>query len=512
MPSQPTRSTSSSSDASSAPAEIFGSTVPRLWTPPLRELTPETSYGFDVIWFADHVLGTPLDPWQQWAAIHLGELLPDGRPRFRTVVILVARQNGKTLLALVLVLYWMFVEYQALTLLTSTDRSYAKRFWQRLCEWAQENPWLAEHLGRGAVRLTISEEALTTLDGAELIFAANNGRAGRSTTLHRWVCDELREHRTDAAWSSATNAQNAVPDAQTVCISNQGDDSALVLDMLRGPAVEFIETGEGDPRLGLFEWSGPPGVDPDDVSALAAANPNLNRPGHGPDLDALLGAARRAKRAGGQELASFRTEVLCQRVALLDPAIDPDLWAAARATVPDLAHHRDRVALCLDVSLDGSHASLVAAAELDGRIYLDVVAAWQGFGCTKQLRADLPGIVERVRPRVLGWLPGGPAAAVAADLAPRRGWPPRRVVVEEIRADTAAACMALPELVKAGEIAHPDDPMLNAHVAAAQRLRTGDRFVYTRSGTGPVDGAYAAAGAVHLARTLPPPPPPLVAL
>jgi hypothetical protein len=68
----------------------------------------------------------------------------------------------------------------------------------------------------------------------------------------------------------------------------------------------------------------------------------------------------------------------------------------------------------------------------------------------------------------------------------------------------------LAEQVQGGEIVHPNDPMLTLHVESAQKLRRGDAWVFTRRGTGPIDGAYALAGAVHLARTLPPPPPPLV--
>lgn len=485
---------------------------PRLATPPLRELTRDTSYGFDVIEFADTVLGMPLDPWEEVAVIRAGELLPDGRPRFRVVLIIVARQNGKTLLAKVLIAYWLFLEHIPLVLGTSTDRSYAKRTWADVCELAKSNPWLADRLGPGALRLTIGEESLRTLDGAEYTFAANNRRAGRSTTLHRWVCDELREHQNWDAWNAATNAQNAVPTAQTVCISNQGDDTGVVLDALRSSALAFIETGVGDPRLGLLEWSAPDGADPTDLSALAMANPNLDRR---IDRDALLGAAMRAKAAGGEELAGFRTEVMCQRVRLLDPAIDPDRWEACGTSTPlDLAEHRDRVALAYDIALDGTHATLAAAAVVDGQVHVEVVAAWDGAGCTKALRAELPDLVRKVRPRVLAWLPAGPAAAVAAELADRRvrGWPPRRVAIEEIRAEQTQVCMGLADLVVAGELRHPRDPLLDAHVAASQRLPRGDAYVYRRRGAGPIDAAYALAAAAHCARTLPPAPPPLAVL
>ncbi len=506
---QPTRSTNSGPAA--APPEILGHTEPRLWTPPLRELTPETSYGFDVIDFARDVVGMPLDEWEEWAVIHAGELLEDGRPRFRVCLILVARQNGKTTLAKVLILYWLFVERVGDILGTSTDRTYAKRTWTQTHELATGNEWLSQHLGPRAVRLTLGEESFRTLDGVEYVFAANNGRAGRSMTLARWLCDELREHDSFDAWDAATNTMNAVPGAQVLAISNQGDDTAIVLDSIRDSALAYIETGEGDPRVGLFEWSAPDGADPEDVHALAAANPNLGRR---IDIDALRGAAMRAKRAGGLELSGFRTEVLCQRVRLLDPAIEPALWEAAGTDTPlNLADHRGQLALCLDVSMDGSHAALVGAAVVDGKVHVEVIEAWDGFGCTKALRADLPALVRKVQPRAFGWFPAGPAAAVAADLAEKRGaWPPRRVEVAELRGEVASVCMGLAEQVHTGQLVHPRDPMLDQHVENAQRLRRGDAWVFMRRDAGPVDGVYGMAGAVWLARTLPAAPPPLTVL
>lgn len=452
------------------------------------------------------MLTAPLDPWQRWAAIHLGELLPDGRPRFRVVLILAARQNGKTLIGTTLLAYWLAIETVPLVLGTSTDRKYAKRTWSAICEQFRTNPHLSRLLPPNAIRLTLGEETLRTLDGAEYIFAANNGNAARSTTLHRWLCDELREHTDWACWASATNAMNAVPDAQVVVLTNQCDESGVVLDSLRGAALGHLETGNGDPRLGLFEWSSPDGSAPDDPAALAQANPNLGRR---VDVDALLGAAARAKAAGGQELTEYRTEVQCMRVHQMDPAIDPAAWRECATTDPvNLAEHRQRVALAFDVSLDGMHATAVVAAKLDARVHVEVVGAWSGTGCTRALRTELPALVERIRPRRVAWYPGGPAAVVAADIAERkgqRGWTPRGTTVEAITTEGAATAMGLADLVLAGELIHPDDDLLAAQVASAGKLWTGDRWTFTRRGRHPVDGVYALAAACHTARTLPPP-------
>lgn len=485
---------------------VTGSPTPRIWTPPLRELTPETSFGFDLIDFAE-AIGWPLDPWQRWLAIHMGELLPDGRPRFRMVLALVARQNGKTLFARVLTLYWMYVEQVPLVLGVSASREMAKESWRKVIEMASANPWLAEV--QHTERYTLSEECFTA-EGSAYRFAAPNQRAGRSFTVHRGVLDELRELHDWDTYNALINAMNAVPDAQAVAITNQGEAGAVVLDSLRDSAITFIETGQGDPRLFLAEWSAPNGADPTDPEALALANPDL---GNRLQLDSIIGQAIRAKNAGGIELAGFRTEVMCQRVTLLDSAIDEDAWRAAGTDDPlDLAAHRDKLALCVDVALDGSHATLVAAAQIQGITHVEVVQVWHGYDATAKLRRDLPGLVERLKPRALGWFPAGPAASVAASLSAKAGgrsWARARTRVAELTTETAAVCMGLAEQVAAREVQHPRDEMLTNHVQATQKLRRGDAWVFTRRGSSPIDGTYALAGAVHLARTLPAALPPL---
>lgn len=491
---------------------VFGHTEPRLFTPPLRELTPETSYGFAVIEFAERI-GKPLDPWERWVVIHAGELLEDGRPRFRQVLILVSRQNGKTYLLSVLALFWLYVERRRMVLGLSTNLAYAKEAWTQAVAWAEDE--LTDEEWK--VRLAAGEEALSParIDGEDKApayrIAASNRRGGRSLTVHRLIIDELREHSDWSAMNAAKHTTRAVRDAQSFYITNQGDDSSVVLDSLRKSALTFLETGEGDERFGIFEYSAPDGSDPEDVEALAMANPNL---GHRIELDALLADARTAKAAGGEELAGFKTESMCMRVHMLNPGIDPDHWSAG-ADPKSMDDVRDRVALCLDVSLDATHATLLAAAaEPGGTVRVEVVARWVGQGCTAALRRELPGLVARVKPQVLGWFPTGPAAVIAADLAERKSadWPPRGVKLEPITSDITAMCMGLSDLVTGGSLRHPDDPMLNEHVAATTKVWRGDAWVFARKGSGPIDASYAMAGAVHLARIMPPPRAPLVVL
>lgn len=518
---------------SSAPdaSAVLGCTEPRLWTPPLRELTPYTSVGFDRIEFARDVLHRPFDPWQEWLNIHAGELLPDGRPRFRIVLVLAARQNGKTEMPVILSLYWQFIEVASLILGTSTKLNYAQESWKKARKLADkvaqrndaEGKRIRELIGRTRwYRETNGEQESWTVEDSRYKIAASNEEGGRSLTIDRLVCDELRQHHDYSAWDACEPAASP-RDAQIWAMSNAGDDNSVVLNDLRDDAIEFIkwwgENGnegiaelllsggypEGMPdfRLGLFEWSAPEDADPTDIHALAQANPNLNRRNN--DGPTLLAKARRAVARGGKALTGFQTENMCIKVKLLDPAIDPGKWRDCFSP-GDLSGARSRVALVFDVAPDELHATLLAAAVLaDGRTRIEAVSAWTGPDCMGRLRTDLPGHLAQIKPQALGWLPVGPAAALAADMRKRPGWPPAGVTVAEIRGEVPAICMGLAEQVRAGRVAHSNDPLINDHVLGAERLYRGDVWVFSRKGEGHVDAAYAAAGAVHLARTLPPP-------
>ena len=176
---------------SSAPP-LLGSTLPRLWARPKVigppgpcgcgcALTPETSMGFAVAEFAV-MAGMPLLPWQRWLVIHGMELLPDGRPRFRTVLVLVARQNGKTSLLKVVTLFWLLVDLVPLVLGTSTKLDYARESWEAALSLAEASPDLLAEFPRtkaGGIdaRRANGEQTLTSLDGCRYKIAAANSSA-----------------------------------------------------------------------------------------------------------------------------------------------------------------------------------------------------------------------------------------------------------------------------------------------------------------------------------------------
>ncbi len=567
----------------------LGSTIPRIRTPPLERespgpcdcldwaderatpacicrcivecgctLSPESSFGFQVIDFAHNVLRFPPDPWQRWLLIHGMELGPNDRPRFRKVLVLVARQNGKTQLLVIISLFWMFVQQVAIVLGISSKLEYAKEAWAKAKDLAQGNRYLKPRIPkRGGVRMENGNITLTAMhpqydDDGEIIIiddepiympsrykiAAANDDAGRSLTVDRLIMDEFRRQYDWNAYNAAIPTQNAVSDAQAWLLSNQGDYRSEPLHSLQDSAHAFIKSGIGDPKLGCFEWSAPIGSDPTDPIALAMANPNVGRR---IEWDDLLGEAARVKGKGGKELAGFKIEIMCMRVPQTDPAIDPIAWREC-ATGTSLAPWSDRLVWCFDVSIDEQHATLYAAvrvpiaisesASLEGRpqavtdtlessyvIMVDVVKAWSGPSCSDALARELPGLVKKHKPVAVVWFPGGPAASVASAMEKRKrradepAWPPRGTELEEVRGDAPAACMGFASMVNARKLAHGADTseddwattdLLSVHALSADKLPVGDAWRFTRRDAAHCDAAYAAAGAAHKARSASP--------
>jgi len=455
---------------------LLGRREPRLGTEPLHALTKATTYGYEVAEFARVVLGEPLLPWQEEAACRMLERLPDGSLRYRTFVVLVARQSGKSHLMRVIGLWFLYVQGVRLILSVAQSLDVAREAWRAACQSIEADPSLRAELER--ISRVNGDEHMALDGGRRWKISAANRSAGRGLSVDVLFMDEAREQRSWDAWSALAATTTARPNAITVVISNAGDDESVVLNALREAALAGT-----DPSIGIAEWSAPEGCDLDDPAAWEMANPGL---GHTVSEQALRSALTT------DPPPVFRTERLCQRVdSLADVAVQADAWAACHDAAMSLDGLRDRVAVCLDVAPDLGHVTLTAAAVgADGRVRVETVAGWDS---TRAALADLPDWLERIRPKSRGYF-RGPTDALAADLA-ALGFEPITQVT--------AACQALAEAVQSRRLLHPGDALTTTHVLGAKRYPVADGWRFVRRGVGHVDAAYAAAGAVWLARTMP---------
>lgn len=285
---------------------LYGVTEPRLFPKPLRRLTRHTTLGFEAIEFAEVVLGWTLFPWQKWFLKHALELLPDGTPRFKTIVLMIARQNGKTTIIQILTLWKMYVQGARLTLGTAQKEDTAKEVWKSTLEIAQSIDYLAAEIPeKGGISTTNGSIQFRLIGGQRYKVGTANRRGGRGLSVDGFaIIDELREQTSWEAWSAITKTTAAKATGQVVAMSNAGDASSVVLRTLRESALEGLENGTSQ-SLGWFEYSAPDDCDKWDRAAWAMSNPSL---GWNPELqESTLEAF-----AETDPEDVFRIEVLCQ--------------------------------------------------------------------------------------------------------------------------------------------------------------------------------------------------------
>lgn len=178
-----------------------------MFTPPLRPLTPDTTRGFELIEFAKEVLEVPLLPWQEWLALHALETLPDGTYRFRTVVLMIARQSGKSTFLMILALWRMYADGAPLVIGTAQNLDIAEELWTAAYEPAQSIPELEELIDH--VDKTNGKKALRLTSDERYKVAAASRRGGRGLSGDLVLMGELREHQSWDAWGAVTKTTMA---------------------------------------------------------------------------------------------------------------------------------------------------------------------------------------------------------------------------------------------------------------------------------------------------------------
>ena len=339
------------------PGVRYGATEPRICTPPLRDLTRETSLGFEVIDFAREILGVELYPWQKALLIRGLELLPDGSYRFRRIIVLVARQQGKTTLASVLAAWWLFMDairhpdhvppFKFKVVGVAQNLDIAREPWAAVKMWCDPEPETNEEAELAIPALQAGTAKVSDTNGKEGIVVSSRAhyeiRAAanaRGKPAARVLMDEMREQKDWKAWNAVSQTLKSFWSGQLWGISNAGDVSAVVLRQQRDVGLadyadweKYVEGGiqsaeeyanTHDVSLGLFEWSAPDGCALDDVDAILQANPSI---GYG----AMTIAAALADIRGMTD-AGYRTEVLCQWVtADVDAFMDVKKWRSLHA-------------------------------------------------------------------------------------------------------------------------------------------------------------------------------------
>lgn len=448
-------------------------------------------------------MAPPLLPWQKWFLIHALELNEDRSFRFRTLLLLVARQNGKTFLLVLLILWRMVLDGSPLVIGTAQNLDVAEEAWAKAVAIVEAIPDLE------AIKAKVSKvngkHSLTLTNKARYKVQAATRRGGRGFSGDLVILDELREHQTWDAWSAVSKTTMARKRAQAIGASNAGDIASIVLRHLRKVAIDALEgrkpneaveiDGEeieiDDDSLGIFEWSAADGRAVTDRDGWAEANPSL---GYTITEKAIAAACKTDPEW------IFRTEVLCQFVNTSKGGPFPEgKWEATR----DPASRRLEGAplyACVDTSHNRTMTYIaIAAVREDGKWHVEIIAARAGTDWVLPWFKARPGKFAAITMQTKG----APVSSLVPEFEEAG-----ITLVEWAAENLGRASGILYDAVNDEKLRHRDQPALDIAAVSALTKPAGDAWLIDRKNS-PEDAAplVCIAAALWLMFTRPKPKP-----
>ncbi len=269
---------------------LRGATKARLHSPLLKGKTRSD----EIAKMADE-LGMPLLPWQKWVLDDMMRVDAKGMYIRKTSLLLIARQNGKSHLGRMRVIWGLFYGGETKHLIMSSNRATALMTFREIA-WIIEN---APHLKAAtkAIRYANGGERIELLNGATLDLVSDTRDSSRGRTCDYLWIDEVREISKDG-YTAAIPTTRARANSQTLLTSNAGDAFSETLNTLRERALSAPPKS-----FGFYEYSAPQYCKITDRNAWAMSNPAL---GYTITEESLEEAVATNK------IEDIRTELLCQ--------------------------------------------------------------------------------------------------------------------------------------------------------------------------------------------------------
>jgi len=422
-------------------------------------------------------LGRDFMPWQRQVADVALEIDPaTNLPAYRTVVLTVPRQSGKSTLLLS-----VFLQRCMSTFWSSTSRPGGAPGRQRCLYTAQtqkdaREKWEDDYVtdleasdklrGRFRVSRASGREQIRFTNGSSVGISASTEKAGHGKVLDLPVVDEAFAQVDDRLDQAFVPAMSTRRQAQLWVVSTAGSPESLYLKAKVDAGRRLVEN-ETTSGLAYFEWSAPEDADPDDEDAWARCMPAL---GHTIDLE-VVRSARLSLSA-----VEFRRAYLNQWVDRHagERVIRADDWN--RCYDPESVID-SKLVIALDVALDRQMSAVSAAGRRsDGGTHIQVVRHGHGTDWV------VPYAVELAKSRravavVLD--PSGPAGSLIPDLLAAGVEP----VVTTAR-DMVQACGAFYDAATTTTLRHRRQPPLEQALASARRRELGDAWAWGRRQSG----------------------------
>jgi phage terminase large subunit-like protein len=332
------------------------------------------------------IIKIPLLPWQEYVLKDMLTVDAKGKWIRKTNLLLIARQNGKTHLARMLILAHL-IKWETNVLIMSSNRSMALDTFRQVTDILENNDHLKGFVKQ--IRYANGTESIEMLNGTRLdvVAATRDGSRGRSVNGLLFI-DEVREI-TEEGFRAATPVTRAHPNSHTLLCSNAGDAFSTVLNDLRERAISYPPKS-----FGFYEYSAPQYCKIDDRNAWALANPSL---GYTITEEAIEEAIATSP------IENTRTETLCQWIDSLSSPWPHGVLEETSDNTLEMSTGAYTV-FGFDVSPSRRNGSLVAGQLLpDGRIGIGILETYSSQVAIDELKmaASIKGWCDLYKPRLV---------------------------------------------------------------------------------------------------------------
>lgn len=429
-------------------------------------------------------LGVPLMPWQQLVADVGLEILDDGRPAYREVVVTVPRQNGKT----TLVLSWqlhralLWGGRQSVFYGAADGNAARKKLIDDQLPILRSSP-LSSALAN--VRLAAGSEALVLKNESRIEVMGSSQSAGHGRTIDLAIADEVWSDLDDRREQALIPAMSTRKDAQLLVVSTAGHAESVYLrrkvDAGRAAVLEGRNTA-----IAYFEWSADTDAAIDDPATWAACMPAL---GHTISEDAVAHAL------ASMTEDEFRRAYLNQWTEAHERVIPQAAWEAICADVAPTSG----LAFGVDINPERSFSS-IAVVDSSG------IGELGNYGAGTAWVVDRTVELAKRHRAPVAVDTAGPAGTLIPELE-NAGV----TVIKVGGRDFAHACASLYDAVADQKIrvrdAQPMFEPLDHAVAVACRRPLGDAWAFARRNTSSDISPLVALTLAHWAQTVAAPAP-----
>ena len=360
---------------------LVGHVKPRIHTPLLKG----ASRVDEVAELAEKI-GMPLLDWQRFVLEDMLRVDAKGEFRRKTLGLLIARQNGKTHVARMLILAHLFLWDSKMVIGMSSNRNMALDTFRQVANAIMDNDFLKDQVKQ--IRYANGQESITTLKGNRYQIVAATRDGSRGLTANFLFIDELREI-SEEGWKAARPTTRATG-GQTLVCSNAGDAYSVVLNDLKERALSYPS-----PTLGWYEYSAPPHCKIDDRNAWAMANPSLGK---------LIDEETLEEAVATNPINNTRTEMLCQWVdSMTSPFTTQMISDTSDSNLQITAG--GNIVFAIDVSPSKRSGALLAGKlnQATGKIELGLMQLWTSDVAIDDLKmaADVHAWAQKFKPRVI---------------------------------------------------------------------------------------------------------------